>query len=285
MSFFAFLHRQRANWLGLLGAALLVLLLALALAGPWLGLPDPTRGDLRARMMAPTISWAGLGVHPLGTDQLGRDILSRIIAGSRVTLTIAGSAVILGGIVGVLLGLVAGYFGGWYDRVLMRLVDIQLAFPLMLLALLVVAALGPNLQNLIAVLALTSWVRYARIIRAQVLTVREREFVQAALAMGAGHARLLLRHILPNVLTPALVVATLELARTIVLEAGLSFLGLGIQPPAPSWGRMLADGRTYIASAWWIITLPGLALMLTVLSVNLLGDWLRDWLDPRADRH
>ncbi|MGO4406795.1 ABC transporter permease [Bosea sp. RAF48] len=284
MRLFSFLRRQRANWLGLTGAALLVLLLALALAGPWLGLPDPTRGDLRARMMAPTISWTGLGVHPFGTDQLGRDILSRIIAGSRVTLTIAGSAVILGGIVGVFMGLVAGYFGGWYDRVLMRLVDIQLAFPLMLLALLVVAALGPSLHNLIAVLALTSWVRYARIIRAQVLTVREREFVQAALAMGAGHARLLLRHILPNVLTPVFVVATLELARTIVLEAGLSFLGLGIQPPSPSWGRMLADGRTYIASAWWIITLPGLALMLTVLSVNLLGDWLRDWLDPRAER-
>ncbi|MGN6096718.1 MAG: ABC transporter permease [Bosea sp. (in: a-proteobacteria)] len=284
MKLLSFLRRQQANWLGLAGAALLVLLLALALAEPWLGLPDPTRGDLRARMLAPTISWAGLGAHPFGTDQLGRDILSRIIAGSRVTLTIAGSAVILGGIVGVLLGLVAGYFGGWSDRILMRLVDIQLAFPLMLLALLVVAALGPSLHNLVAVLALTSWVRYARIIRAQVLSVREREFVQAALAMGAGHGRILLRHILPNVLTPALVVATLELARTIVLEAGLSFLGLGIQPPSPSWGRMLADGRTYIASAWWIITLPGLALMLTVLSVNLLGDWLRDWLDPRAER-
>lgn len=284
MKLLSFLRRQQANWLGLAGAALLVLLLALALAEPWLGLPDPTRGDLRARMLAPTISWAGLGAHPFGTDQLGRDILSRIIAGSRVTLTIAGSAVILGGIVGVFLGLVAGYFGGWSDRILMRLVDIQLAFPLMLLALLVVAALGPSLHNLVAVLALTSWVRYARIIRAQVLSVREREFVQAALAMGAGHGRILMRHILPNVLTPALVVATLELARTIVLEAGLSFLGLGIQPPSPSWGRMLADGRTYIASAWWIITLPGLALMLTVLSVNLLGDWLRDWLDPRAER-
>jgi peptide/nickel transport system permease protein len=285
MTLLSFLRRQRANWLGLLGAALLVLLLVLSLLGPWLNLPDPTRGDLRARMLAPTMSWTALGAHPFGTDQLGRDILSRIIAGSRVTLTIAGSAVVLGGLVGVLLGLLAGYFGGWYDRVLMRLVDIQLAFPLMLLALLVVAALGPDLHNLIAVLALTSWVRYARIVRAQVLTVREREFVQAALAMGSGHARLLLHHILPNVLTPVFVVATLELARTIVLEAGLSFLGLGIQPPSPSWGRMLADGRTYIASAWWIITLPGLALMLTVLNVNLLGDWLRDWLDPRADRH
>lgn len=283
MTVLSFLRRQHANWLGLVGAALLMLLLTLALAGPWLELPDPTRSDLRARMLAPTISWTGLGAHPLGTDQLGRDILSRIIAGSRVTLTIAGAAVVLGGLVGVVLGLTAGYFGGWWDRVLMRLVDIQLAFPLMLLALLVVAALGPNLHNLVIVLALTGWVRYARITRAQVMTVSQREFVQAAIAMGAGHRRILFRHILPNVLTPALVVATLELARTIVLEAGLSFLGLGIQPPSPSWGRMLADGRSYIASAWWIITLPGLALMLTVLSVNLLGDWLRDWLDPRSN--
>lgn len=285
MSALSLLRRQRHNWLGLLGAALIVLLLALALAGPWLGLPDPTRGDLRARMLAPTLSWSGLGSHPLGTDNLGRDILSRIIAGSRVTLTVAASAVLLGGLVGVMLGLVAGYFGGWWDRVLMRLVDIQLAFPLMLLALLVVAALGPSLHNLIAVLALTSWVRYARIIRGEVLSVREREYIQSVRAMGGSDLRILLRHILPNVLTPALVVATLELARTIVLEAGLSFLGLGIQPPSPSWGRMLADGRTYIASAWWIITLPGLALLATVLSVNLLGDWLRDWLDPRGERH
>lgn len=284
MSLTAILRRQRRNWLGILGGVLILVLIGLTLAGPWLGLPDPVRGDLRARMLAPTISWTGLGPHPFGTDQLGRDILSRIVTGSRVTLMVAGSAVILGGIIGVFLGMIAGYFGGWSDRILMRLVDIQLAFPLMLLALLVVAALGPSLHNLIAVLALTSWVRYARIVRGQVLTVREREFVQAARSIGASHLRILARHILPNILTPILVVATLELARTIVLEAGLSFLGLGIQPPSPSWGRMLADGRTYIASAWWIITLPGIALMLTVLGVNLLGDWLRDWLDPQADR-
>lgn len=272
---------RRSGWLGLLGATLLVVLVLLAIFGPWLDLPDPTRTNLRARMVAPTLSWFSLGAHPLGTDQLGRDILSRIIAGSRVTLMVAGAAVLLGGVLGTLLGLVSGYFGGWVDRILMRLVDIQLALPLMLLALMVVAALGPSLRNLVGVLALVSWVRYARIVRGQVLAVREREFVQSARAIGASHARIILRHILPNVLTPALVVATLELARVIVLEAGLSFLGLGIQPPDPSWGRMLADGRTYISSAWWIITFPGLALMLTVLAVNLLGDWLRDFFDPR----
>jgi peptide/nickel transport system permease protein len=279
-SFFSALTRG-SGWLGLIGILLITLLLLVAAFGPLLDLPDPVRTNLRARMAAPTISLTGLGAHPLGTDQLGRDILARIVAGSRVTLAVAGAAVILGGIVGTLLGLVAGYFGGLLDRVLMRLADIQLAVPLMLLALMVIAALGPSLQNLVMVLALVSWVRYARIVRGQVLAVREREFVQSARAIGASAPRIILRHILPNVLTPAIVVATLELARVIVLEAGLSFLGLGVQPPFPSWGRMLAEGRTYISSAWWIITFPGLALMLTVLAVNLLGDWLRDHLDPR----
>jgi peptide/nickel transport system permease protein len=270
-----------SGWLGVAGGALLVLLVLVSLLGPFLDLPDPTRGNLRARMAAPTITWLSLGAHPLGADQLGRDILSRIVAGSRVTLAIALSAVILGGVVGTILGLISGYFGGLFDRLLMRLVDIQLALPLMLLALMVVAALGPSLTNLIMVLALVSWVRYARIVRGQVLAVRERDFVQSARAIGASPMRIIFKHILPNVLTPALVVATLELARLIVLEAGLSFLGLGVQPPYPSWGRMLADGRAYISSAWWIITFPGLALMLTVLSVNLLGDWLRDYFDPK----
>ena len=266
---------------GVLGMALVLLMVLTAVIGPLLPLPDPVRGDLRARMSPPTLSATGLGAHPLGTDQLGRDILSRIVTGSRVTLGVAISAVLLGGVVGVLLGLVAGYFGGWPDRLMMRLVDIQLAIPLMLLALMVVAALGPSLRNLIIVLALTSWVRYARIVRGSVLAIREREFVQSARAIGAGAGRILLVHILPNVLTPALVVATLELSRVIVLEAGLSFLGLGVQPPAPDWGRMLAEGRTYISSGWWIITLPGVALMLCVLGVNLTGDWLRDKFDPR----
>jgi peptide/nickel transport system permease protein len=267
---------------GLFGLVLIVVFVTVALSAPLLGLPDPIRSDLRARMLAPT--WTGLfspGAHPLGTDQVGRDILSRIVYGSRITLVVAASAVVLGGVIGVFLGIVAGYVGGITDRVLMRLVDIQLAIPLMLLALLVVAALGPSLTNLVLVLAVTSWIRYARIIRGQVLTLRDREFVLSARAVGASRLRIMLRHILPNVMTPALVVATLELARVIIMDAALSFLGLGVQPPTASWGRMLAEGRVYISSSWWIVTFPGLAIVLTVLSVNLFGDWLRDVFDPK----
>ncbi|MBY5972037.1 ABC transporter permease [Ferrimonas balearica] len=274
------LSRSRA---GLFGFVLLVVIVALALLAPLLDLPDPTRGDLRARLAGPT--WEGLfspGAHPLGTDEVGRDILSRLIHGSRMTLMVASTAVVLGGIVGTVLGILAGYKGGFIDRLLMRLVDIQLAIPLMLLALLVVAALGPSIRNVVLVLALTSWIRYARIIRAQVLSLREREFVQSARAIGASTARIMFLHILPNVLTPALVVGTLELARVIIMDAALSFLGLGVQPPTPSWGRMLADGRVYLSSAWWTVTFPGLAIVLTVLSVNLFGDWLRDYFDPKT---
>jgi peptide/nickel transport system permease protein len=278
-SFISALLQSRS---GLFGFVLVALFILTALIAPFLGLPSPTRSSLVARMTAPT--WSGLfspGPHPLGTDELGRDILSRIVHGSQITLIIACSAVVLGGFVGVLLGIVAGYYRGIVDRILMRIVDIQLSLPLMLLALLVVAALGPSTRNLIVVLALTSWLRYARIIRGQVLALREREFVLSAHAIGAGTWRIMLRHLLPNVMTPALVLATLELARIIIMDAALSFLGLGVQPPNPSWGRMLSDGRVYISTAWWIVTFPGVAILLTVLSVNLLGDWLRDYFDPK----
>jgi peptide/nickel transport system permease protein len=266
---------------GFIGAIVLTTCVVVAVAAPVLPLKAPTQSNLRARMAPPTLSLTTTGDYPLGADQLGRDMLSRIVHGSQVTLTVAAFAVVLGGILGVMLGLIAGFFGGLWDRVLMRLVDMQLAFPLMLLAIIVVAALGPSLQNLVIVLALTTWTRYARIVRGQVLALREREFVQSARAVGASARRIMLRHILPNVLTPILVVATLELARVIILEASLSFLGLGVQPPHPSWGRMLAEGRAYMASGWWIATFPGLAILLTVLSVNLLGDWLRDYFDPK----
>lgn len=277
--FFSSLLRSRA---GLFGWVILSLFVLIAITAPWLGLHDPLKGALNARLKAPT--WDGFfspGPYPLGTDQLGRDILSRIVYGSRATLAIAGMAVILGGIIGVSLGIIAGYYRGFVDSLLMRLVDIQLAIPLMLMALLIVAAFGPSMTNLVIVLALTSWIRYARIVRGQVLAVREREFIISTHAIGASTMRIMFRHILPNILTPALVVATLELARIIIMDAALSFLGLGLPPPSPSWGRMLADGRTYMTTAWWVVTFPGLAIVLTVLSVNLVGDWLRDYFDPR----
>lgn len=281
-----FFNSLRSSGTGMLGCTLLAIFVLVALLAPFLGLADPTVGSLMARLKPPT--WEGLfapGAHPLGTDEIGRDVLSRVIHGSRSTLMIGAVAVVCGGIVGVALGIIAGWFGGWTDRILMRIVDLQLALPLMLLALLVVAVLGAGLTNLIIVLALTSWVRYARIIRGQVLAIREREFIQSARAIGAGTWRIMALHILPNVATPALIVATLELARIILMDAALSFLGLGVQPPSPSWGRMLADGRTYISSAWWLVTFPGIAIVLTVLSVNLTGDWLRDHFDPRQRSH
>lgn len=273
-----------ASPLGLIGWTVLLLILLGALSTFVLDLPDPTRGSLAARLKPPSFDFLALASHPLGTDQLGRDMLSRILYGSRVTLLVAGGAVAVGGLVGVTLGMISGYAGGWTDRILMRVVDMQLAVPLILLALIVIAAVGPSLQNLVLVLALTSWIRYARLVRGQVLSLREREFVLSARAIGAPPAAVLLAHILPNILTPVLIIGTLELSRVILLEASLSFLGLGVQPPAPSWGRMLAEGRTYIATAWWVTTFPGIAIVLAVLSVNFVGDWLRDFFDPRLAR-
>lgn len=270
-----------ASPLGLIGWAVLLVILLGALSTFVLDLPDPTRGSLAARLKPPSFDFLSFASHPLGTDQLGRDMLSRILYGSRVTLMVAAGAVAVGGLVGVTLGMISGYAGGWTDRILMRIVDMQLAVPLILLALIVIAAVGPSLQNLVLVLALTSWIRYARLVRGQVLSLREREFVLSARAIGAPPAAVLAAHILPNILTPVLIIGTLELSRVILLEASLSFLGLGVQPPSPSWGRMLAEGRTYIATAWWVTTFPGIAIVLAVLSVNFVGDWLRDYFDPR----
>jgi len=277
----AFIKAILKSKAGTFGWVFLLLFVFISVLSPLLAPHDPTFANLRLRMAPPTISLTGLGDYPLGNDQLGRDMLSRLLVGSRVTLLVAASAVILGGIGGVLLGLISGYFGGWPDRIIMRLADIQLAFPLMLLALIIVAVMGPNIRNLIFVLALTSWVRYARIVRGEVLSLREREFVVSAKAVGAKAWRILLKHILPNAITPAIIVGTLELARVIIMESALSFLGLGVQPPNPSWGRMLADGRGYMSSAWWLATFPGAAILLLVLSVNLVGDWMRDYFDPR----
>jgi peptide/nickel transport system permease protein len=256
------------------------LLAAIAVAAPVLAPHDPERGSLRARLEGPTLAGRDGKAHLLGTDQLGRDVLSRIIYGTRVSLTIGFAAVTVGGIVGGSLGLVAGFRGGWVDEVIMTVADAQLAFPFILLAIGIIAVLGPSFPNLIVVVGLSGWVTYARVLRSQVLSLRQRDFVSAILGLGGSVPRVLLRHILPNVASTFMVIATLELARAIVLEATLSFLGLGIQPPTPSWGGMIHEGREYLDSAWWISVCPGAVLMLTSLVVSRMGDWLRDVLDP-----
>ncbi len=252
-----------------------------ALGAPFLALHDPNDQSLRRRLIPP--AWEGKGTweYPLGTDHLGRDIFSRAIYGSRVSLTVGFSAVLISGTLGALLGLIAGYYGGKIEAIIMRLVDIQLAFPFILLAISVVAVVGAGLKNVIIVLGIAGWMVYARMVRGEVLSVKEREFVVAAKAVGVRDSLILLRHILPNVLTPVIVVATFSVANVIILEAALSFLGVGVEPAIPTWGGMLADGREYISTAWWLATFPGLAIMFTVLGINLIGDWLRDILDPR----
>lgn len=264
----------------LLSALLILAVIVAAFFAPRLSPQDPLRQALGHRLAPPGAAGRTGATHWLGTDQLGRDILSRIIHGSRVSLAVGFAAVIVGGLLGSSLGLLSGYFGGTLDEVVMMVVDAQLAFPVILLAIAIIAVLGPSFTNLVIVVGLSGWVTYARIIRAQVLTLKSREFIQIIRALGGSTGRIIFRHILPNALSPLIVVATLDLARTIILESTLSFLGLGVQPPTPSWGLMISDGREYLDTAWWVATFPGLTLMATALAVSRLGDWLRDILDP-----
>jgi peptide/nickel transport system permease protein len=272
------LVRRRTALFGLL--VVLMVMLAAVLA-PLFAPFDPLEQDIGQRLREPGWQDAQGRVHPLGTDHLGRDILSRIVYGSRIALVVGLAAVLISGVLGMVIGLVAGYFGGRVDDFLMRLADIQLAFPFILLAIAVIGVLGPSLRNIIIVIGVSSWVVYARVVRGEVLSIREREYVQAAVALGSRHGRVLRQHVLPNTFTPWLVVATQDMARVIVIESALSFLGLGVQPPTPTWGGMLADGRVYLSTAWWLATFPGLAILVTVLGINLFGDGLRDTLDPR----
>ncbi len=261
-----------------------VFLLAIGLAAVFAGVispADPEAVDVSSRLQPPRSGGPHFGMFWLGGDQLGRDILSRIIYGARISLTVGLTAVLLSGSLGMLLGLLAGYYGGRTDEVIMRLADIQLAIPTILLAIALVGVLGPSLRNLILVLGITGWVIYARTIRGVVLSLREQQFIEAARALGSGDRRTLFRYILPNVWTPAIVVASQQVGFMIILESALSFLGLGVQPPTPTWGGMIADGRGYLATAWHVTTFPGLVLMATVLAVNFFGDGLRDVLDPR----
>ena len=272
------LVRRRTALFGML--VFLGVLLAAVLA-PLVSPFDPLEQDIGQRLRSPGWQDAQGRVHPLGTDHLGRDILARIVYGSRIALVVGLAAVLISGVLGMIIGLVAGYFGGRVDDFLMRLADIQLAFPFILLAIAVIGVLGPSLRNIIIVIGVSSWVVYARVVRGEVLSIREREYVHAAIALGSRNGRVLWSHVLPNTFTPWLVVATLDMARVIVIESALSFLGLGVQPPTPTWGGMLADGRVYLSTAWWLATFPGLAILVTVLGINLLGDGLRDTLDPR----
>jgi peptide/nickel transport system permease protein len=272
------LRRDRAAVLGLL---LVGLWLGMALAGPLVVRGDPNDQVLSDALIPPIWEAEGVGHHLLGTDHLGRDIVVRIVYGARTSLLIGLSAVGLAIVVGSLAGVVAAQWGGMVDEVIMRLADIQLAIPFILLAIAVLAVLGGSLLNMVLVLILAGWVIYARVVRSEVLHLREMEFALAARTIGASQWRIAIRHLLPNVTGLVIVIGTLELANVIILEAALSFLGVGVRPPQVSWGAMLADGRDYLSDAWWIATIPGAVITLTILGVNLVGDWTRDILDPR----
>jgi len=266
------------------GLPLFILVFLLVLPGifaPLLAPHDPIKGSLRTRLKPPVWVQGGSLTNPLGTDKVGRDILSRIIYGARISLTVSLVAIVVSGAIGITLGLIAGYFGGKLDALIMRLVDISLGLPTILLALVFVAVIGPSFGTVIVVTAVLLWARYARQVRGETLSIRERDFIARARVAGASHFRIMFRYIFPNVINSLTVLATLQIGAIILLESALSFLGAGIPRPTPTWGSMIADGRELIVVAWWIAMFPGLAIMLTVLSLNLLGDWLRDYLDPK----
>jgi peptide/nickel transport system permease protein len=261
---------------------ILIMIVTAAVLAPWIAPADPTRQVLLMRLKPPGTIAAGGQVYLLGSDELGRDLLSRVLFGAQVSLLVATLSVLVSTLVGVTLGMMAAWFRGWIEVIVMRLVDIMLSIPAVLLAVLTVAVLGPGFFKLILVLGVTRWPRYTRVAFGQTLQVATLPYVKAAELAGASAARILFRHILPNISGPLLIVATAEFGLMILFEAGLSFLGLGIQPPAPSWGSIMSVGRQYVERAWWIVAFPGGCLFLLVLSVNVLGDWLRDRLDPQA---
>ena len=269
----------RLKW-GLVAAVLMLLIVGVSAAAPWIAPYSPVEVDIRHRLAPPAWMDRGTPDHVLGTDQIGRDLLSRMIYGGRVSLLIGVAAVLVSSTIGVLLGLGAGYFGPRVDWTIMTLVNVMLTFPFVLLALAVIAVLGPSLVNMVIVLGVADWPLYARVIRAETMTLRERDFMTAARALGMSHLRIVFRQLLPNLVSVIVVIATLQVARVIILESFLSFLGLGVQPPTPAWGNMLGDGRVYMLNSWWIAAFPGLAIFITTLTINLMGNALRDWLDP-----
>ena len=260
----------------ILGALLTGAMLTLVLLSVWIFPDQGSLMDLAARLTQPFTAWT----HPLGTDPLGRDVLARVLVGGRISLMVGFLSVLGASVLGISIGLIAGYYRGFWDMLLMRCVDVQLALPFILVALTFISILGGGLGNIILFMIVSQWVQYARLVRGMVLSVREREFVQAARSFGVRDFAMIRHHILPNIMGPVIILMTLNVANNILLESSLTFLGLGVDPLIPSWGGMLADGRTYMQTAWWVSVFPGLAIMLTVLGLNLLGDWLRDRIDP-----
>ncbi len=269
----------RFKW-GVAAAAVLLVIVGSAVFAPWLAPDNPLSVDIQHRLSSPVWMAGGTTAHLLGTDQVGRDLFSRTIYGGRVSLVIGVAAVLVSSSIGVLLGLAAGYFHARVDWTIMTLVNVMLTFPFVLLALAVIAVLGPSLVNMIIVLGIADLPLYARVVRAETLAIREREFIMAGRALGMSHPRIIFRQILPNLVSLIVVIATLQVARVIILESFLSFLGLGVQPPTPAWGNMLGEGRVYMLNSWWIAAFPGLAIFVTTLAINLVGNALRDWLDP-----
>lgn len=278
---------QRAlgrNVIATIAAVVLVAAVVCAVAAPWLAPFDPHAQNLAVRLRPPIWSDGAAPGHLLGTDNLGRDVLSRILYGSRISVLVGVSATALAGLLGCVAGLVAGYFGGRVDSALMRLADIQLSFPSILLALALVAVLGSGVVYVVVVLGFTGWVTYARVIRAEVLSLRSREFVEAARVIGVRDIVIVPRHLLPNIMAPLTTVATLQVASMIIVESSLSYLGLGVPADVPTWGGMLSDGQLYLTTAWWVAVLPGVTITLVTLSINIFGDLLRDVADPKAYR-
>jgi peptide/nickel transport system permease protein len=276
-----FINRLVRSKIALAASFVILLVSVAAIFAPLVAPNDPASLALIRRLKAPGFVDATGREYLLGTDTIGRDVYSRLVYGARVSLVVGLSAVFVSGTIGILLGLVSGFFGGWVDDVIMRIADIQLSFPTILLALAIMAVLGPGLDKVIIVLGLTGWVQYGRIVRGQVLSIKQEEFVLAANATGERDWQILFEHILPNIWSPVIVIASFSVASNIVSEASLSFLGVGVPPAIPSWGVMLAEGRLYVGIAEWLTIPAGVAISLTVLSINILGDWLRDFLDPR----
>jgi peptide/nickel transport system permease protein len=272
---------RRLDAAAFVGLSLTLIFVVAAILAPLLTPHDPLAQDVARRLKPPGFADPRSGIYLLGTDGLGRDILSRLIEGARVSLLVGIGGALLSAVLGTSLGLLAGYFGAWVDTVIMRVVDVWQAIPSTVLAIAVVVILGPSLQNVILVLGITSWVTYARVVRAETLALRNGELVVAARVVGARDLRILLRHVLPQVTASVIVLSSLLVASMILFEASLSFLGLGVQPPTPSWGNMVLDGVEPIRVAWWVSFFPGMAILLAVMGINLLGDWLRDILDPR----